>query len=118
MTAPAQGFTGLSGLPADDLAAWVAESCAVQGVPVKVTDPTVLRRVGVLLSGAAEGSRAQARSAAPRDSAARSEAPHDVHAGSVKGPGAGGAGSDDDVVDQGADDGVLPRQVQRVPRCA
>lgn len=38
-----------AGLSAEDLAAWVAKSCAAQGVPVKVTDPTVLRRVAVLL---------------------------------------------------------------------
>lgn len=117
MSAPAgAGFTGLSGVPADELAAWVAESCAAQGVPVKVTDVTVVRRVGVLLRGAADGPGAQARSAAPRDTAARSEAPDDVHSGPVEVAGSWGAGSDDDVVDQGGGDRVLPRQVQRVPR--
>lgn len=35
---------------AEDLAAWVAKSCAAQGVPVKVTDPTVVRRVAALLN--------------------------------------------------------------------
>lgn len=37
----------------DELAAWVAASCAAQGLAVKVTDPTTLRRVGILLTGAA-----------------------------------------------------------------
>lgn len=120
MSTPAgAGFTGLSGLPADDdLAAWVAASCVAQGVPVKVTDVTVVRRVGLLLGGSVGRPRAQARSAAPRDPAGRSEAPDDVHPGTVQGPDAGGAGCDDDVVDQGGGDRVLPRQIQRVPRSA
>jgi hypothetical protein len=37
----------------DELAAWVAASCATQGLQVKVTDPATLRRVGVLLTGTA-----------------------------------------------------------------
>lgn len=37
----------------DELAAWVAASCAAQGLGVKVTDPATLRRVGVLITGTA-----------------------------------------------------------------
>ncbi len=37
----------------DELAAWVAASCAAQGLQVKVTDPATLRRVSVLLTGSA-----------------------------------------------------------------
>ncbi|THJ00979.1 hypothetical protein E7Z54_11470 [Nocardioides sp.] len=50
------------------LAAWVESSCAAQGVPVKVTDPTVVRRVGGLLGASPEGVRARKRSGtrAPR----------------------------------------------------
>jgi len=41
------------------VAAWVARTCAQQGVPVKVCDPAVLARVrDVLASGMARG-RAQ-----------------------------------------------------------
>lgn len=40
------------------LAAWVETSCAVQGVPVRVTDPGVLASVGVLM-GAAGGAGRQ-----------------------------------------------------------
>lgn len=32
--------------------AWVEQSCAAQGVPVKVTDPMVIRQVVVLLGNA------------------------------------------------------------------
>jgi hypothetical protein len=38
MSGPAPGDRGLSGVPADELAAWVAQTCAAQGVPIKVTD--------------------------------------------------------------------------------
>ena len=31
------------------VARWVAKTCRAQGVPEKITDPTVLRQVGVLL---------------------------------------------------------------------
>jgi hypothetical protein len=33
---------------------WVERSCAAQGVPVEVTDPSVLARVVVLLGGGRE----------------------------------------------------------------
>ena len=60
---------GLSALSAEDLAAWVAKSCAAQGVPVKVTDPAVLRQVGVLLTGQASGSGARGACASTRTAA-------------------------------------------------
>jgi hypothetical protein len=37
------------GLTPAQLLAWVTDSCRAQGVPVLVTDPTVVERVGVLL---------------------------------------------------------------------
>ncbi len=42
-------MTTLSGIPVDQLMAILEASCAVQGVPVRVTDPAVIRRVVVLL---------------------------------------------------------------------
>lgn len=38
-------------LDRDALKAWVEHTCAVQGVPVLVTDAGVIARVGVLLRG-------------------------------------------------------------------
>lgn len=35
----------------EGIAAYVRESCAAQGVPVKVTDPTVIRKVATLFLG-------------------------------------------------------------------
>ena len=40
-----------------DVGAWVRESCEAQGVPVKVTDPDVLRRVCALLGANESGPR-------------------------------------------------------------
>jgi hypothetical protein len=37
------------GLTPAQLLAWVSDSCRAQGLPVVVTDPTVVARVGVLL---------------------------------------------------------------------
>lgn len=39
----------MPGLDVEALQAWVKQSCAVQGVPVHVTDPAVVSRLGVLL---------------------------------------------------------------------
>lgn len=52
---------GLSNLPPEEIAALVVDSCAASGVPVKVTDPTVVRRVGVLLGAPVGGQRAHPR---------------------------------------------------------
>ena len=60
---------GLSGMSPEDLAAWVAKSCAAQGVPIKVTDPAVLRQVGVLLTGQASGAGARSACASTRTAA-------------------------------------------------
>lgn len=46
---------GLSNLTRGELAAWVTASCQEQGVPVKVTHPSVIRQVGTLLGAPAAG---------------------------------------------------------------
>jgi hypothetical protein len=109
---------GLSHLPADELAAWVEASCAVQGVPSRVTDALLLARVVVLLGGAVESPRAQQRSAGGLTLAGRSHAPHGLHSARVQAAGSRGAGRDDGVVKQGADDGVLPVEVESGPLSA
>jgi hypothetical protein len=59
------------GVSAEDVAAWLAASCAEQGVLVLVTDPHVLADVAALLSaapGSAERGRAVRRSDPPNRS--------------------------------------------------
>lgn len=109
---------GLSHLSAEALAEFVRASCVASGVPVKVTDPLVVRRVGVLLGGAPAGSRAQPRSGSTRDCGGRSVAPDDGHSGGVDHRGSLGAGADHGVVDDRGDDGVLSGQVQVRPRAS
>jgi hypothetical protein len=101
-----------------EIAAWVASSCQAQGVPVKVTDPAIIRQVGVLLGSAPERAGAQARSARTRPLGVESEAPLDVDAGGVKGPDSGRSRADHRVVHQGRDDRVLPGQGETFPRSA
>lgn len=50
----------MAGLNDEQIAAWVTDSCVAQGVPVRITDPEALRRVGVLLR-AADATGAQAK---------------------------------------------------------
>lgn len=50
------------GLSVEQLRAFLEASCAAQGVPVLVTDPAVVAKVGALL-GAREAPRAAARAA-------------------------------------------------------
>lgn len=88
------------GLGGFDVAGWVAASCARQGVPVHVTDAWVVARVAVLLGA---------------DAPVCSEPPERFDAGGVEGLGAGGAGSDDGVVQHGGDDGVAAVQPELFP---
>lgn len=62
------------------LTAWVEASCAAQGVPVRVTDPGVIARIGVLL-GAAPGTDG---CGSGRSTAAGSEPPDGLNPGSVQ----------------------------------
>jgi hypothetical protein len=73
---------------------WVEASCAAQGVPLKVADTTVLSAVAELL-----GVRQVVR---------RSDAPDRGEAGRVELVEAAPAGSDDDVIEHGRDDRMLP----------
>ncbi len=109
---------GLSHLSAAEVAAWVVASCAAQGLPVKVSDPGVVRRVGALLGAPGAGSRAHPRSGSTRPDAGRSVAPHDADPGRGNGLGTWRPGADDDVVDHGPDDGVLSVEVQAAPGAA
>lgn len=106
---------GLSGLSPDQIAARVAESCAAQGLPVKVTDPLLVHRVVVLLGGPVAGPRAQPRSGSTRTDTGRSVAPHDHNTVRVETSATASTGSDHDVVDQRPDDGVLTVQIQTRP---
>lgn len=109
---------GLSGLSEAEIARRVAESCGAQGVPVKVSNPLVVRRAAVLLGGPVPGPRAQPRSGSTRTGAGISVAPGHRYTVGVEPCGSDGAGSDCDVVDQGGDDGVLPVEVQSRPGAA
>ena len=99
------------GLTRQEVAAFVQASCAAQELPVKVTDAAVVGRLAVLLRGGAPGA---GRQPGP-DGRARSESPVDLDAIRVEFPGSGGAGSDDDVVDDGSHDGGLSGEVQPRP---
>lgn len=101
------------------LAGWVAASCAAQGVPVKVTDPGVLFRVGVLLGVRAGATRAHG-APAPSTWGHRPplQPPDWPHALGVKAPRPGDTGGDDGVVEDGGDDGGLPVQAQTRPAVA
>lgn len=92
----------MEGLTSKEFVAWVAASCARSGVPVFVTDPEALGRVGRLV-GSRPGAPARRASAeeAPRR---RSLPPVDLDAGRVDAAGSHRSGLDTDVVDQCPDD--------------
>lgn len=56
-----------SGVPEDEFMAWLEASCNASGVPVWVTDPEVLSRVGRLLGGPPGTDRAPRRGAPSTD---------------------------------------------------
>lgn len=49
----------------DALRAWLAASCAAQGVPIVVSDPAVVAQVAALMGGRDSARRLPAGSAAP-----------------------------------------------------
>lgn len=106
------------GIDQEWLAAWVQESCAAQGVPVKVSDPVVVDRVGVLLGVAAGGRRAHGAAAPSTHPPQASQPPDRADAARVQPACAGGARADDRVVQQRRDDRRLPFQVQLGPAFA
>lgn len=93
---------GLPGLT-DDLRerarAWAERSCLSQGVAVKISDPRTLRDVAQLLGASVE----------------RSHAPDGLQPGGVEAVVPAPTGADDDVVEDGGDDRVLPREGQVGP---
>lgn len=98
------------------LASWVARSCENQDVPVKVSDPGVMHRVGVLLGAVPDGPRAHGAPApSTRATGRTSQPPHDLHPAGVQGAGSGNARGDDGVVDHSANNRGLPFQVQPRP---
>jgi len=106
------GLRGASGgvvlvgpLRGEALAAWVAASCAAQGLPVKVTDAWVVERVRLLLGGEPDGAGRSANDAGP--AGCRLEAPYRRDSVRVKTSGSGIASPNDSVVEDGTDDGGL-----------
>ena len=85
------------------VAAWVEASCVSQGLPVHVTDLGVLGQVAGLL-GAAPGVSREA----PRRPAAGLGTPDGREPGRVEAVVAAAGGCDDDVIEDGGDDRVLP----------
>ena len=92
--------------------AWVEESCATQGLPVKVSDLAVLTAVAGLLGAAPGASRVTA------SSPTRSDPPDRGEAGRVELVVTAPAGADNNVVEDGGDDRVLPGQRQTSPLLA
>lgn len=84
--------------------AWVEESCAAQGLPVKVSDLAVLAAVAGLLGVAPGASRVAASSPAPSDPPDGGET---ARVELVEPP---LAGANDNVVEDGGDDPMLPGQ--------
>jgi hypothetical protein len=114
--------------PEQVIASWVQQSCHQQGVPVKVSDPYVVRTVCCLLGVPTDprrwlvnGARPAQRARRSRDTAASRIAlqpPDRLNPGRVEASTAGTAGCDDGVVQNGGDDRGLPSQVKRLPRGA
>jgi hypothetical protein len=102
---------------ADAVRAWVETSCLAQGLTVKVADAAVVSRVELLLRGRT-GRPASARQGGRSGGGGTSQPPHRYNPGRVQGVGTLDAGVDHSVIEQGADDGVLPGQVQAGPLSA
>lgn len=105
----------LSKLPVEVVRAFVEASCREQGVQPTITNPRVLESVLVLLKPSP--GRAATQGPAPRNARGGqgSDSPADLHPGGIEAPGTLRAGSDRDLVHDGANDGVLPVERQTFP---
>lgn len=83
---------------------WAEESCAAQGLPVKVSDLAVLLAVAGLLGAAPGASRVAA------SGPARSDPPDRGEPALVELVQAAPAGADNQVVEDSGDDPMLPGQ--------
>lgn len=106
-----------SPLAGDALAAWVAASCERHGVPLKVSDPTALANVVVLL-GVSVGRRRALQRRRQALELVGSNPPDDIDAPGIEVPGANNSGADRDVVDDRCDDCVVPVEGQVGPLSA
>jgi len=119
------------GFSPEEVREWVEASCRAQGLPVKVSDTAVVKRVGVLLGGApdpqgrSDAGRAHAAAAASTHRAARPancehvlESPERSDTLRVQRSRTQHAGRDHGVVQHGGDDRGLPVEVQPMPRSA
>lgn len=97
-------------LSPEQVAAWVRSSCDAQGVEVKVTDPVVLTRVGVLMG---EGPRVRTPAKRRRNPGLRSQPPHGPHPVGVELADRGRVHHG--VVEDRSDDRSLPVEVERRP---
>lgn len=91
----------------DALRAWLEQSCAVQGVPVFITDSSAVARVGVLLRDRDAAGRPPAggdRSARPLQSPSGNDSTRVELAGGPSLPTVDGG-----KVEDGGDDSGLPR---------
>jgi hypothetical protein len=78
---------------------WAERSCLEQGLALKISDPRTLRDVAQLLGASVEGSHP----------------PDGIQARGIEAVVATAPGTDDDVVEDGGDDRVLPREGQVGP---
>lgn len=112
MAGRTRAVVAVARLSGDDLAAFVAASCDRSGVPVKVTDPGVVRSVTVLLTGTA------AAAGGSRRRAGRSDTPDEIDPARIDAARSPLAGADGGVAEQSLHDGCLAGEVQVRPLSA
>lgn len=100
-----------------DLAAWVASSCEAQGVPVKVTDPVLVRQVCVLLVATESGPRL-GRQPVRGPARRRSEPPDRSYSLRVEASAGALRRVDDGMVENGGNNSVLPGEREIGPLSA
>ena len=101
-------------MPQEVVRRWLIESCAAQGVPVLVGDPRVLSEVAALIGGVG-GRRPRQAKRAPASTLPPSEPPNRLDSARVQTASTVGAGSNDGVLEDRTDHGVLTVEVQARP---
>lgn len=100
----------MAGLSAEQIRRWTERTCAEQQVPVAVTDPLTIARIGDLLGR--DGCAAAGGRAAPGPAL---QPPDRTNAVGIEPVAATLPGTDDGLVEQGGDDGSLAVEVEGGP---
>lgn len=111
MAGTSRGVGIMGGVDMDAVRRMVEQSCAAQGLPIKISSPKVVQTVTVLLGPVTTAIRGASGVSVNR----QSQPPHWLRSGGVDDLDSAAAGMNDNVFEDRSDDRSLPVEVESSP---